>query len=276
VSLPGLVSETSIVVAALVRSAPERVRLANAVRQTIAVHFVDATADVVDAPVSGHVDAVIVGLHQERSESLSCAALAVRRRFPSVPLVFYLSLDRADVREALNLATTVRPYAFILRGIDDVSLAIGQAVETRQQIVATDRIVNMIDRVATPPVKDVLAFMARNTRRPLCVSDVARCAGVSRRTLFNHFRRADLPTFGQVTHWFRMLHAAASLDAPNTTVEQIADKLAFPSSSALRHLFKRFTGMTASHLRAAGGFSYLLGLAERALRTGTSPIAGGL
>lgn len=269
-SLRAPVVDAPISVVALIRSAPERLRFASALRKHVVAQFVGDAAEIVAGPGGSPIDAVVLGLHNERSERLAPTALPIQRRLPAAALLFYLSLDHGEVREALALAARITPSAFILRAIDDVSLAIAQAVQTRQHLAATDRIVAMVDRIAAPPVRDVLVFMARNGNGPLSVYNVANYAGVSRRTLFNHFQRAGLPTFARVMHWLRLLQAAACLDAPNVTIEQIADGLKFPSSATLRYLFKRFTGMTASDLREAGGFSYLLRLAERALITESS------
>jgi AraC-like DNA-binding protein len=190
--------------------------------------------------------------------------------------LFHLSLEGEDVREALSLASSVRPHAVIIRGIDDVSLVITQAVVGMRQTGATQQIVAMVDRVAPSSVRDILLFMARNATHPLHVADVARYAGVSRRTLFNRFHQAGLPTVAQVIHWMRLLNAASRLDAPNVTVEQIADELRFPSSSTLRHLLKRLTTLTASDIRKAGGFSYLIRSAEQALTNGAVPLRSGV
>jgi hypothetical protein len=62
----------------------------------------------------------------------------------------------------------------------------------------------------------------------------------------------------------------ARLESPHATVEQVADQLQFASSSTLRHLIKRVTSMTASEIRAAGGFWYFLHHAETALTAASS------
>jgi AraC-like DNA-binding protein len=256
------VTDVPIAVAALIRGASERVRFASALPRTITVEFADTASEIIEQITNGRVDAVIVGLHNERGESLAAAAQSIRRRFPFVTVLFHLSLVGADVREALALACSVPPNAVIIRGIDDLALTITQAVIGTRETGAASQIVAMISRVAVPGLKDALSFMARHATRSLHVADVAHYAGVSRRTLFNRFRQAGLPTVARCIHWLRLLHAAARLDAPNVTVEHVADQLGFPSSSTLRHLLKRLTTMTASDIRAAGGFSYLLRRAE--------------
>jgi AraC-like DNA-binding protein len=262
-----------ITVAALIRSGSERVRFASGLQRNITVQFAETALEVIDQITNGRVDAVIVGLHNERGESLAPAAQSIRRRFPFVTVLFYLSLVGSDVREALALASSIPPNGVIIRGIDDLSLTIMQAVLGTRETGATNQIVALIGRIAAPGLGDTLSFMARHAARPLHVADVAHFAGVSRRTLFNRFRRAGLPTVARCIHWLRILHAAARLDAPNVTVEQIADQLGFPSSSTLRHLIKRLTGLTASEIRESGGFSYLLGRAT--LVFASRSIAGG-
>ena len=266
-------ADVPIVVAALIRSASERVRFSSGLPRNITVQFGDTASEIIQHITNGRVDAVIVGLHNERGESLAPAAQSIRRRFPFVTVLFYLSLVGADVREALTLASTISPSAVIIRGIDDLPITIMQAVLSAREAGATSQILALFERKSTPGLTDTLSFMARHSARALHVADVAHYAGVSRRTLFNRFRRAGLPTVARCIHWLRILHAAARLDAPGVTVEQVADQLGFPSSSTLRHLLKRLTGMTASAIRQAGGLSYLLNRAESVLRgeQGSSP-----
>lgn len=257
--------ERPLVIAALIRSATERARFASALPRHIVVHFANTGGEVIEKITNGRVDAVIVGLHNERGESLAPAAQSIRRHFPFVTVLFYLSLVGADVREALALAASITPNAVIIRDIDDLPLVITQTVADTRDAGATGHIIAMVKRAAPPQLGDTLAFIARHAARPLYVADVAQYVGACRRTLFNRFQRAGLPTLARCIHWLRILHAAARLDSPHVTVEEVADRLGFASSSTLRHLLKRLTGMTASEIREAGGFWYLLHRAESVL-----------
>jgi AraC-like DNA-binding protein len=268
---PTLVADTPISVAVLIRGVADRTRFASILRPHIRAQFSNDPCDILDLVAGGGIAAVVMGLHGDHSADLAPLAQSIERRFPSVTMLFYLSLEGEDVREALSLASSVKPHAVIIRGIDDVSLVITHAVTTHRQTEATQQLVALVDRVAPASVRDILLFITRHATRPLHVADVARYAGVSRRTLFNRFRQTGVPTVAQVIHWMRVLHAAARLDAPNVTVEQVADELRFPSSSTLRHLFKRLTRLTASDIKKAGGFGYLLRRAEDAL-THVSPL----
>jgi AraC-like DNA-binding protein len=270
-SLDRAASDEPICVAALIRGSAERVRFRSTLSRTITVQFADTAAEIIDQITNGRVDAVIVDLHNERGESLAPAAQSIRRRFPSVTLVFYLSLVGADVREALALASSVAPSAVIIRDIDDFTVTITRAVHGAREAGASSHIVAMINRIAARGLTDTLSFIARHGTQPLHVADVAQYAGVSHRTLFNQFSRAGLPTVARCIHWLRILHAAARLESPHATVEQVAERLGFASSSTLRHLIKRLTSMTASEIRHEGGFWYLLRRTESVLRGGSSP-----
>lgn len=52
--------------------------------------------------------------------------------------------------------------------------------------------------------------------------------------------------------------AARLLDDPGRTVEQVALMLDFPSGTALRNMFKRYTGLRTSEVRQNGGVRCVL------------------
>ena len=70
--------------------------------------------------------------------------------------------------------------------------------------------------------------------------------------------------------------AARLLEDPGRTIEQVALKLDFASGTALRNMFKRYTGLRTTEVRENGGVRCLLHAFKRelaAVSAGRPPVA---
>jgi len=70
--------------------------------------------------------------------------------------------------------------------------------------------------------------------------------------------------------------AARLLEDPGRTIEQVALKLDFASGTALRNMFKRYTGLRTTEVRENGGARCLLHAFKRELASvsaGRPPVA---
>jgi AraC-like DNA-binding protein len=105
----------------------------------------------------------------------------------------------------------------------------------------------------------------RHSRREMSVEDAATAMGIHRKTLVDRLRSAGLPSPRTIIGWSRLLTAARLLDDPGRTVEQVALRLDFPSGTALRNMFKRYTGLRTSEVRENGGVRCVLHAFKRVL-----------
>jgi AraC family transcriptional activator FtrA len=263
-------ADATTVVAAMVGSAADRVRFAASLRRDLTVQFCADSAELRTLVATGTVDAVVADLETTRHSSVWPTVQAILDPHPMTPVLLWLSLTGKDMRDLVAIASDIKPHAVIIRELDDVSSIILNAIRSARDGSATQRIVQMIERVAPSSVRSMLVFAARHADQPLSVHTMAARAGISQRTLFKRLRDAGLPPARQLIHWLRLLHVAARLDVPKATVEQVVDAMRFASSSTLRHLMKRMTGLTPRQLREAGGLQYLLGVVEPML-SGASP-----
>jgi transcriptional regulator GlxA family with amidase domain len=91
------------------------------------------------------------------------------------------------------------------------------------------------------------------------VSELARAALCSPRTLRRTLGRAGLPAPEELLAWRRLLHAGRLLD-DGRSADGVARTLGFSSGSALRKCLKRHTGLRPRELRRQGGFTVLAAL----------------
>jgi AraC-like DNA-binding protein len=94
------------------------------------------------------------------------------------------------------------------------------------------------------------------------VAALAKVLGLARGTVFNRCRQAWGIRPEELLMWARLALAAHFLAYTGCTVEAIAYQLGFASDNALRNSMKRYSGLRATDVRAAGG----VGCLGRALR----------
>ena len=118
----------------------------------------------------------------------------------------------------------------------------------------------VLDESVLPIVEACLARPAA-TRT---VNDLVDTIGLHRKTLYNHCLRSRLSGPAELIAWSRLALVAYLLGRTGRTVESIAEELDFASPSSLRNMMKRYTGLTASGVRAGGGLPcVMLALAGR-------------
>lgn len=100
----------------------------------------------------------------------------------------------------------------------------------------------------------VLAWMERSLRRPLSLSDIAKRAHMSTRTLSRRFReQTGMTPLSWLLH-ARVRRAQALLESTRATVEEVAAQVGFESAATFRGNFQRVVGVNpTAYRRAMGG-----------------------
>jgi AraC-like DNA-binding protein len=122
-----------------------------------------------------------------------------------------------------------------------------------------------LERLVPANLLPFLRYALEHSRRDMSVEDAAAAMGIHRKTLVDRLRAACLPSPRAIIGWARLLMAARLLDDPGRTVEQVALQLDFPSGTALRNKFKRYTGLRTSEVRENGGVRCVLHAFKREL-----------
>ncbi|MGA2017796.1 MAG: substrate-binding domain-containing protein [Opitutaceae bacterium] len=100
--------------------------------------------------------------------------------------------------------------------------------------------------VASPFLRRAVDFIGANLRRPFSLEQVAESAGVSRRTLYNLFRRQLARSPAEFVLKARLDRARQLVaESPNQTIANVASQSGLGSSRTLTRLFLRYEGVNA-------------------------------
>ncbi|MFF5052241.1 GlxA family transcriptional regulator [Micromonospora sp. NPDC000663] len=98
-------------------------------------------------------------------------------------------------------------------------------------------------------LEPLLAWMRANASRELTLTDIARHAGMSTRTLNRHFRDQTGTTPLRWLHRVRVHQAQHLLETTAHPVDRVATQVGFGSTTAFRDCFKRITGTSPQAYR---------------------------
>jgi AraC-like DNA-binding protein len=159
-----------------------------------------------------------------------------------------------------ELATLMRAGAhqLVLHDLDDERTVLQAAFRSAEQTTVAEVILEELGDELPPSVRPLVELYLQGVDGPVSIQQAARQLGVHRRTLHHRMEVAGFPVPTELRAWCRLFLAARLLEDPGRTVESVALQLDFHSSSALRNLLKRRTGLAPHALRAAGGLQYLL------------------
>jgi len=101
----------------------------------------------------------------------------------------------------------------------------------------------------TTNLSRVLEWIEQNAHRRLTLADISDAAGMSVRTLARRFREETGQSPIQWLTGVRIRHAQELLETTSYTVERIADKVGFPTTSNFRTLFAQTVGVNPGAYR---------------------------
>lgn len=192
-----------------------------------------------------------------RDEQGLPAVSLVRQVRGSYPDVAVIAATRADAAHAQDLAVlgAAGVHGFRFTDVDATASIIRSALESATRGCAAEVIMHAIQDLLPPGLTGFVSCCLSHPARSKTVLQVADQLGVHRKTLFNRCR-ALADDFGaeELVSWCRVLLSAYLLRAQERTVESIALELDVSSVTGLRNLLKKYTGRSATELRAAGAF----------------------
>jgi AraC-like DNA-binding protein len=251
---------------ALVLGATERARLREALRGRAIVHFVETVRECERflAQRTEPVRAIIVEPRDRDARSTESLVRDARQSCPSVSLVGYCRVGAehsADIR-AMALAGV---HELIFRDVDDTGIALRAVLDAAEQANAGEQVALGL-RAILPGT--LWSFSAQVVTYPVAsasVSAVAAALGLHRKTLVNRCAQAHVPPPQELLAWCRLALVGHLLATTRRTIQAIALDLEFASDTALRNMFKRYTGLRASEVRARGGAGCVLDALQTAI-----------
>lgn len=216
-----------------------------------AVRHVDDVQTLLRQAASTEMGAVVYVTTGRESATALVQLESVRRRFPHLPSLVAPSpgvpLEPARQLSSAMAATVASPS-----DIRDPAPALDALLREGVARSAAGRLLALLEQVrpeVDPLVRRFVAHTATVPREVSSVHAVARRLGFSVRTLEKHLQRDRLPA-ARVLFWSIMVvRGTVLLQDPRSTLQRLVALLPFPDSAAVSTRFRRYTGVTPSHLR---------------------------
>lgn len=258
-----------MIVATLVRDPIARARLTDALRGEATIRDCARLSEVLAMVDTGLASIVVIDHRDYDGTSTLPAVRLLIENYPSIPVVMYVALSNESSSQVLEYARA-GVSQLIFQGVDDLRTPMRAAVNTAMDHASALALVDEFDRLVPANLVPFLRYALEHARRDIGVEEAATAMGIHRKTLVDRLRAARLPSPRTIIGWSRLLMAARLLDDPGRTVEQVALKLDFPSGTALRNMFKRYTGLRTSEVRENGGVRCVLHAFKRQLAAATA------
>ena len=264
-----------MIVAALVKDPVSRARLTDALRGEATVRNCEHLSEILALVEQGLATIVVLDHRDYDGNAALPAVRRLRDEFPSVPVVMYLPMAAVAAGAVMDYARA-GVSQLVFQGMDDFKTSLRSAVDAALDQVSAGALASDLEPLIPSTIVPFLRYCLEHARRNITVEEVAAAMGVHRKTLVDRLKAARLPSPRAMIGWSRLLMAARLLDDPGRTIEQVALKLDFPSGTALRNMFKRYTGLRTTEVRENGGVRCLLHAFKRelaAVSAGKPPIA---
>jgi AraC-like DNA-binding protein len=256
----GRAGEATLPIAiAMVAADGERAALAGASRGLVRLEYCHNLADAQARLLRGDASMFIARRRDANGAPVDSLVRDLLASFPHFPVIIVSpSADavRRDARAFRQIGVTrvVREDAAAVRqGLRDV---LARERFRLRRVAAAARCASW----APLGARDAIRYAIEHGHTPRSVRDLAMALGVPRKTLDRRLSRVSPLTARQAIGWGRLIATAIQLDPPTATVASVAAELEFTSATALRNLLQRYTGMTPTELRNAGGLSSLLAM----------------
>lgn len=176
----------------------------------------------------------------------------LRTRHPAVELVAYADFTGRPAGDPFTLAQ-LGVRAVVPRGARDEAALLAACLDCAPGWTPLEELIEQLREVLPVCVQRWLEPVLRSPLEPRTVTELARRAGCSPRTLRRTLAAAGLPSPEQLLGWRRLLHAARLLEDPGRSVESVARTLDLSSGAALRKTLRSVAGLRPRDLAPGHG-----------------------
>jgi AraC-like DNA-binding protein len=176
---------------------------------------------------------------------------ALRRQFPSLPVVVYTSLAPASIKAIVRLAKSGVEHVVLSR-FDDEPGRFLELIEGVPAFALGDRmLIELTDALSCLPVGVIRAIdqLFRSPLRFKNAQDLAEAAGMNLRTLYRNLEPAGIFSARALVVSARLLRAYAYLQDPGRSIKDVAAKAGYHSPWQLAQQMRELTGYTTEQVR---------------------------
>lgn len=252
-------------IVALVQHPQLRARVAEAGRPSLRTRFCETREELRALAHSAGASAIVAEPTDAQGADVWPTIAAIRDGFPTLPIIAYCAVSPCLSADIVSMVRA-GAHELLIRDVDDSPHRL-RAIFARARTTCTAAWAGTELAVLVPrPVWAAVEYCLQNAYRCVTVEEVARSAGIDRRTLTRQFARAGLPAPSTVVAWTRLVIAGVLLEDGGRPLEEIALELEFPSASALRSMLSRYTRLRPSEVRENGGGRCVLSAFKNVLR----------
>jgi len=261
----GLFGGASVLACALDRL--ELARLSDALRGGAELTIAPSFAELRESLRSStrEVNAIVLPARDASGESARRTIRDIAAERPRAAIVVYCQPGWQYDTDLRSLAAA-GAHQFIFGGSNDTPADFRAVIKSAQSQCAAECVLQLLESCVPGPLHPVFEAAVSRPQQITDVLSLAAALGVHRKTLFNMCTRHHFVPPAELLAWARLVLVGYLLETTGCTIETIANELSYPSPTALRNAMKRYTGYTASDIRANGGSSAVIAALERRLR----------
>lgn len=197
-----------------------------------------------------HVVTVIVGLEDPSGASAVAFAQAMAENHPGTGIVVHRAESKGSQADLCALGAA-GVHDILIAGITDDGHVARQIVRDACRRGAAELVLREVRRVIPRRLYSFAQAAIRNPSKA-SVGLIAQHLSIHRQTpnwwcREEHYLRPE-----ELLVWSRLFLVAALLELTSRTLDSIADDLDYASPTSLRNQLKKYTGLTATQVRAAG------------------------
>ena len=208
--------------------------------------------------------ALVVHIPRTSSSSELATLLALRERFPLVPMTGVFSDITSDLSAVARLGAAGIVDILHANSVKQAQLV--QSVLSRGHAESlVSRIWRMTALAVPEPASTLLRPAVRLAHSPITLPGLAAATKLHERSLRKYCQTNALPSPQWIIGWARMLVLAYYLEETGRSIQSIAGLLGFASPALLANHVRRYTGLTATALRARAPLTSVARVLEEAL-----------
>jgi AraC-like DNA-binding protein len=199
---------------------------------------------------SCHVVTVVVGLEDSTGASAVAFAQAMAQNHPGTGIVVHRAESKGSQADLCALGAA-GVHDILIAGITDDGHVARQIIRDACRRGAAELVLREVARLVP---RRLLPFVQAAIRNPAksSVTLIAQHLDIHRQTPNWWCREERYLRPEELLVWSRLFLVAALLELTSRTLDSIANDLDYASPTALRNQLKKYTGLTATEVRAAG------------------------